>query len=73
MMHQPCLLPELHPSHQNGENDLVRTERFWREHEHTAPAVQAEASRLIHQAGSPALAKQAIDAAADDEAPTKPR
>jgi hypothetical protein len=35
----------------------------WHEHEHSAPAIELEAQQLIDHAGSPDLAKQAIDAA----------
>lgn len=33
----------------------------WHEHEHTAPAVQIQAEQLLNMAGSPELAKHAID------------
>jgi len=35
----------------------------WNLHEHVAPAIELEAQQLIDHAGSPDLAKQAIDAA----------
>lgn len=35
----------------------------WSEHEHIAPPVQTHAQQLIEKAGSPGLARQAIDAA----------
>jgi len=35
----------------------------WTEHEHVAAPIQTHAQKLIHTAGSPGLAKQAIDAA----------
>jgi hypothetical protein len=34
----------------------------WTNHEHVAPAVQTQAQKLVESAGSPGLAKQAIDA-----------
>jgi hypothetical protein len=40
----------------------------WREHEHVAGSVQNEAQKLIDEAGSPALAKKAVDSAARDHA-----
>jgi len=36
----------------------------WREHEHVAPPVQIQAQKLLDEAGSPDLAKHAVDAAA---------
>jgi hypothetical protein len=36
----------------------------WKEHEHVAPPVEAQAQKLLEEAGSPAIAKHAIDAAA---------
>ena len=38
----------------------------WKEHEHVAGPVQNEAQRLIDDAGSPELAKKAIDSAAQE-------
>lgn len=35
----------------------------WNEHEHIAITIQIEAEKLLHQAGSPELAKEAIDSA----------
>ena len=35
----------------------------WNQHEHVAPAIELEAQQLIDHAGSPDLARQAIDAA----------
>ena len=70
-MLQSSSQPESQPTSNKVHNDSAEADRTWREHEHTASAVQAVASHLIEQAGSPALAKQAIDAAAADEAATK--
>jgi hypothetical protein len=42
----------------------------WNAHEHIAPAVELEAQRLIDKAGSPDLAKQAVDAASQHLAET---
>lgn len=39
----------------------------WKEHEHVAPAVQVEAEKLVERAGSPELAKQAIDEVSQQE------
>lgn len=39
----------------------------WNQHEHVCPAVELEAQRLIDHAGSPDLAKQAIDAASQHQ------
>ena len=36
----------------------------WNEHEHTAGVVMVQAEHLLHRAGSPELAKHAIDVAA---------
>ena len=36
----------------------------WEEHEHAAPRLDAEAQKLLDAAGSPEIAKHAIDAAA---------
>lgn len=36
----------------------------WQMHEHIAPPIQIQAQKLLDDAGSPGLAKQAIDAAA---------
>ena len=36
----------------------------WQEHEHVAPPVQNQAQKLLDEAGSPELAKHAVDAAA---------
>jgi hypothetical protein len=36
----------------------------WEEHEHVAPRLDAEAQKLLDAAGSPEIAKHAIDAAA---------
>ena len=36
----------------------------WQEHEHVAPPVQNQAQKLLDEAGSPELAKRAVDAAA---------
>jgi hypothetical protein len=38
----------------------------WREHEHVAGPVQNDAQKLIDNAGSPELAKKAVDSAARD-------
>jgi len=35
----------------------------WQEHEHIAPPVQIQAQKLLDAAGSPALAKHAVDTA----------
>jgi hypothetical protein len=40
----------------------------WNQHEHIAPTLELEAQKLIDQAGSPDLAKQAIDAACQHQA-----
>jgi hypothetical protein len=39
----------------------------WSQHEHTAPPVQSQAQRLLAEAGSPELAKHALDVAADQQ------
>ncbi|MEX2173679.1 MAG: hypothetical protein WD872_04910 [Pirellulaceae bacterium] len=39
----------------------------WSEHEHLSAPVQAQARKLIDEAGSPDLAKQALESAADDQ------
>jgi hypothetical protein len=49
----------------------------WMAHEHMAAPLHVQAHRLIEQAGSPELAKQAIDAAAQallaaQQSPTAP-
>jgi len=36
----------------------------WHEHEHTVPSVEIQAEQLLETAGSPELAKHAIDLAA---------
>ena len=45
----------------------------WTEHEHIAIPVQLEALKLLEEAGSPDLAKQAIDAAAEAQRLDSPR
>ena len=42
----------------------TRRDGDWIIHEHIAPSLHAQAQLLIEQAGSPELAKQAIEAAA---------
>jgi hypothetical protein len=42
--------------------------QHWSAHEHTAPSVQNEAQKLVHHAGSPELAKHAVDEAAQSAA-----
>ena len=37
----------------------------WEQHEHLTPPLQAQAQRLLDEAGSPELAKHAVDAAAE--------
>lgn len=37
----------------------------WHEHEHTTPSVHSHAEQLLKEAGSPELAKHAIDVAAN--------
>jgi len=39
----------------------------WHEQEHTAPALQHQAEQLLDAAGSPELAKHAIDVAAHQD------
>jgi hypothetical protein len=41
----------------------------WSEHEQTSQPTEVEAKKLLDRAGSPGLAKQAIDAAARNQAP----
>ena len=38
----------------------------WAEHEHIAPPVQSQAQRLLYEAGSPELAKHALEVAAGE-------
>jgi hypothetical protein len=45
----------------------------WIQHEHVAVPLQLEAQKLLDEAGSPDLAKQAIDAAAEAQASDSPR
>jgi hypothetical protein len=45
-------------------NEALRPDDEWKNHEHIAPPVQVEAEKLVESAGSPELAKQAIDASA---------
>ena len=42
----------------------ANTSEAWGEHEHVAPPVQVQAQKLLDEAGSPDLAKHAINAAA---------
>jgi hypothetical protein len=44
----------------------------WAQHEHVAGSVDAEAQRLISVAGSPELAKQAVDSAAEASTDKQP-
>lgn len=37
----------------------------WNEHEHTVPSVQIQAEKLLETAGSPEIAKHAIDVVAN--------
>jgi hypothetical protein len=39
----------------------------WEEHEHLTPPIQLQAQRLLEEAGSPELAKHAVDAAAEQQ------
>jgi hypothetical protein len=41
----------------------AKTSEAWGEHEHVSPPVQMQAQKLLDEAGSPDLAKQAINAA----------
>jgi hypothetical protein len=41
----------------------------WQEHEHVAPPLQVQAQKLVDEAGSPELAKQAVDSAASGNPP----
>jgi hypothetical protein len=41
----------------------TKTSEAWGEHEHVSPPVQVQAQKLLDEAGSPDLAKQAINAA----------
>lgn len=43
----------------------------WNEHEHVAENAKIDAQKLVDTAGSPELAKQAIDAASNDNAKDK--
>jgi len=45
-------------------HDPVADCHEWHQHEHTTPVVQIHAEQLLDEAGSPELAKHAIDVAA---------
>lgn len=48
-------------SQQTGDREA----RDWTQHEHVSPTLQNEAQQLIRHSGSPEIARQAIEAAAD--------
>ena len=44
--------------------DSQRPTEAWSQHEHIAPPVQSQAQQLLNEAGSPELARQALEEAA---------
>jgi hypothetical protein len=46
----------------------AKNSEHWQAHEHTTPAIQNEAQKLVDRAGSPELAKHAVDEAAKSAA-----
>jgi len=49
------------PSHRSNSKEHAAE---WSEHEHSSPPVEMQAAKLLREAGSPDLAKHAVDAAA---------
>jgi hypothetical protein len=61
------------PAGELGTAPVDSSAQQWSGHEHVAAPIQLEAQKLLDQAGSPDLAKQAIDAVAEAQALNSPR
>ncbi|MDB5348222.1 MAG: hypothetical protein JWP89_6599 [Schlesneria sp.] len=58
--------PEFTPEGESAEDGASQCAE-WHEHEHTVPSVQSQAEQLLETAGSPELAKHAIDVVANQQ------
>jgi hypothetical protein len=58
--------PEFTPAGDSAEDGPGQCAE-WHEHEHTVPSVQSQAEQLLETAGSPELAKHAIDVVANQQ------
>ena len=58
--------PEFTPKDESAEDGAAHCAE-WHEHEHTGGAVQSQAEQLLDTAGSPELAKHAIDVVANQQ------
>lgn len=58
--------PEFNPDEVEAEENAGHSAE-WHEHEHTVPSVQSQAEQLLETAGSPELAKHAIDVVANQQ------
>jgi len=58
--------PEFTPDEDQVEDSAGQCAE-WHEHEHTVPSVQLQAEQLLATAGSPELAKHAIDVVANQQ------
>jgi hypothetical protein len=56
-----------HPTSEHNREGALPTET-WSQHEHIAPPVQSQAQQLLNKAGSPELARHALDEAAREQA-----
>jgi hypothetical protein len=52
------------PTNSAGSPESAKSSADWQQHEHIAPPVQVQAQKLLDEAGSPELAKHAVDEAA---------
>lgn len=61
--------PEFSPAAEHEEEARAAAVHCaeWHEHEHTVPSVQIQAEQLLQTAGSPELAKHAIDVVANQQ------
>lgn len=60
--------PEFTPEDEGDSADDAASKcAEWHEHEHTVPSVQSQAEQLLETAGSPELAKHAIDVVANQQ------
>jgi hypothetical protein len=63
----------LPPKKPKSTRDESSSAEAWPAHEHVATPVQIEAQKLLEQAGSPELAKHAVDAATQKPAQGSPQ
>ena len=62
MILDPAFTPEGDSTEERAGNSAD-----WNEHEHTVPSVQIQAEKLLETAGSPEIAKHAIDVVANQQ------